>query len=65
MEKLNKILLINNIKKYIVSFTEKNVCKHCKLKREYLYYNFEYCLYCSTTFKSVEYIKYLRNKRIT
>ena len=32
MEKLNKILLINNIKKYIMSFTEKTICKYCKLK---------------------------------
>ena len=45
-----------------MSFTPKNTCKNCKLKSEYLYYNLEYCLYCSTTFKSSKYIEYLRNK---
>lgn len=65
MEQINKILSINNVNKIILSFTKKNICKHCKLESEYLYYNLQYCLYCSTTFKSSQYIKYLRSKVTT
>ena len=62
MDKLNKILSIKDINKHILSFTKKKKCKSCNIKCDYLYLDYEYCLYCVTTFKSIEFIDFLRNK---
>jgi len=63
MNNINKILSIKDINKIILSFTKKKKCKKCNIEQEYLYLDHEYCLYCVTTFKSYEFINFLRNKK--
>ena len=63
MNYLNKILSIKDINKIILSFKKKKKCKKCNIEQEYLYLDHQYCLYCITTFKSCEFISFLRNKK--
>ena len=35
-------------------YWDKKKCKSCNLKCDYLYLDYEYCLYCVTTFKSIK-----------